>query len=869
MGRKGRKQVQALYDGTVTALDEGRALHDRGDLASAVARLEEAMEGLTSLAEAAQLALTGSGLFTAETRDMAGSLTREGAEEVLVLVFQGATAARTLLSSAYRGLGRRDEAMATLEADVDTRTSAGDRMGAGRSRYALAELCAETGRLEEARGHYLAVLEMSRTDGRRDDESVILSDLSSVARNQGRYQEAVDLATEALDIRRDMGDPAGVGAGLTQVAGTLRVLGQNEAARRHLDEALDLARQIGHAEGVRVVLNSLGDLAFEEGRHQEAAAYLEEALPLARQAGALHDVALLLANMATTFRVMSRLPEAEDAARGSLDAARRSGEADMVLSATVSLGQVRRDQGHLDEAASLLEDALDMGRRLGLAGDEAEALLDLAEVDRLAGRRADAAGRYRGAIDAVERMRAGLRADELRTGYFARKTDPYRRLITLLVEEGQVEEALEVSERSRARAFLDLLAAAGQTGEPEVWGPARIRAELLDGSTALLEYVLTEQGGVLFVLTDRDLAAFPLPPAGEIAGLVRRMREGVLALEDDLPGPELHAALLDREAAGVRATDLIEGRRLLVVADGPLHHLPFELLMPGAGTYLVQRHDVVYAPSASALGLVMTRTPPGGWPQDLVAFADPLIEGDGGERSVVVDAAVDRVRDGQALGSLPATREEVVRIAELLEPDRHLADVARRAADRHQGRRISLSLGVEATKDAVAARFAPGGGPSRFVHLSTHGLLDEVNPELSGLVFSPGPSGNPFWQTFEIMAAGIPSDLVLLSACQTGLGRLVGGEGVVGLSRAFLHAGARSLCVSLWQVPDVPTAAFMESLYRRLVGESADKASALRETKVAAIEAGGPDAHPFFWAPFVLVGAWGWTEHPGRPRVES
>ena len=870
VSRSGRKQVQALYDQTVAALDEGRVLHDRGAFDAAVERLDAAMEGLTALGQAAQLALTGAGLVTADLKHMAGSLTRDGAEQLLGLVYEGATAARTLLVSSHRSMGRASEAIAVLEADVDLRQSVGDRMGAGRSRYALADLCAETGRMDQAETHYTALLEMSRQDGRQDDESVILGDLASVARNQGRFQEAVDMATQALDIRREMGDPAGVGAALTQLAGTLRVLGQNEATRRHLDEALEIARGIGHAEGVRVVLNSLGDLAFDEGRHEDALGYLEEALPLAREAEAVHDQALLLANMATTLRLMGRLPPAEEVAREALTAAHRSGEPAMVLSATVSLGQVRRDQGALEEATTHLEDALDLGRRLGLAGDEAEALLDLAEVSRAAGRLPEAADRYRGAVGAVERMRAGLRADELRTGYFARKTDPYRRLISLLVEVGEVEEALEVSERSRARAFLDLLAAAGQTGEPEVWGVERIRAGLLDEGTALLEYVVTEEPGVLFVLTDRDLAAFPLPPGGEIGELVRRMRQGILALEDaeGLPGDELYAALLDRQAGGIRAADLIAGKRLLVVADGPLHHLPFEVLRPEPGVYLVERHDVVYAPSASAVGLVATHTPEGGWPQDLVAFADPLLDGPATGRSVLLEAAVDRVRDGAALGSLPATREEVVRIAELLEPDPHLRAVADRAEDRHDGRRVTVAAGRRATKEDVVARFAPGEAiPSRFVHLSTHGLLDEAHPELSGLVFTAGPSGSPFWQTFEIMGARVAADLVVLSACQTGLGRLVGGEGVVGLSRAFLHAGARSLCVSLWQVPDVPTAAFMETFYRALLSPAPDKAAALREAKVRALAAGGPDAHPFFWAPFVLVGAWGWTEPAGLPTI--
>lgn len=148
------------------------------------------------------------------------------------------------------------------------------------------------------------------------------------------------------------------------------------------------------------------------------------------------------------------------------------------------------------------------------------------------------------------------------------------------------------------------------------------------------------------------------------------------------------------------------------------------------------------------------------------------------------------------------------------------------------------------------------------VHLSTHGLLDEEKPQFSGLVFSGGPSGDPFWHTFEIFNARIPADLVVLSACETGLGKVVSGEGVVGLARAFMYAGSPSVCVSLWKVADPSTAAFMERFYRFLLegqtedGSPLDKAEALRRAQLRLIERGGPTAHPYFWAPFVLLGEW-------------
>jgi len=158
-----------------------------------------------------------------------------------------------------------------------------------------------------------------------------------------------------------------------------------------------------------------------------------------------------------------------------------------------------------------------------------------------------------------------------------------------------------------------------------------------------------------------------------------------------------------------------------------------------------------------------------------------------------------------------------------------------------------LNLGMEVTA------LASGGHSYRFFHIASHGLLDAEKPQFSGLVFTPDAAGgDPFWRTFEIFNARIPSELAVLSACETGLGKLVSGEGIFGLTRAFLYAGAPAVCVSLWKVADKSSPHLMSAFYEViLAGQS--PAGALRAAQQK-LDGQRRFAHPYWWAPFVVVG---------------
>jgi CHAT domain-containing protein len=171
----------------------------------------------------------------------------------------------------------------------------------------------------------------------------------------------------------------------------------------------------------------------------------------------------------------------------------------------------------------------------------------------------------------------------------------------------------------------------------------------------------------------------------------------------------------------------------------------------------------------------------------------------------------------------------------------------------YKSEEVASYFGTAATEEAVKGN--KHLNTARRIHFATHGLISEQQPQYSGLVLTldDDPAEDGLLQVYEIFNLRLNADLVVLSACRTGLGKEVKGEGVIGLTRAFMYAGARSVVVSLWRVADRPTADFMARFYRRL-DQDRNKAEALRQAKLEMIQAGGRFSHPLFWAPFILTG---------------
>jgi CHAT domain-containing protein len=504
-----------------------------------------------------------------------------------------------------------------------------------------------------------------------------------------------------------------------------------------------------------------------------------------------------------------------------------------------NLGEALLGQGRLVEARACFREALELRGRLAPgSGDVATDWHSLGLVDREQGRTEAALAKWRTALDLMDAQRGKLAVGD-RAGFTARYAIIYQDTIEALVGLGRPAEAFAVRERMHARAMLSLLGQRDQApAEPRPLDLARARAALDPGVT-LVAFAVLRHATAAFVVRGPGVAGpavsvFVIPLDGgalrdrvvAFRGLIERGRsapeiEPALAAQ----GERLFADLL---APAGRALD--DAERVLISPDGALHLLPFGALVSRREPlrFLAEWKPLPTVASASVYAEIKKsrRAAPDPAPV-LAAFGDPALSASpGGEAS----------RGGRdALRPLPYSREEVDRIAALF------------------GAGAQRYLGAAATKKQALAI----GRQVRYVHFATHGLLDARSPLDSALVLAPPAPGETgdggllrAWEVRDRLR--LDADLVALSACESGLGREAAAEGLIGLARAFQHAGARSVLASLWAIPDRSTARLMESFYQR-VRQGAPRDRALQDAQLASRRQG---EHPYHWAAFQLSGDW-------------
>jgi CHAT domain-containing protein len=429
--------------------------------------------------------------------------------------------------------------------------------------------------------------------------------------------------------------------------------------------------------------------------------------------------------------------------------------------------------------------------------------------------------------------------------------------------------------------------------QPQPLTLQQVQQQVLDDKTALLEYSLGNDSSYLWAVTSASVALYKLPARSAVDQQAQDLRAAMLegrkgqrlvvdAAEAQRglglgsspagPGnPVTFAAASNAvyKTAVEPAAAVIGDKRLLVVADGALNYIPFEALVTaGGGTdfaalpYLIKTNEVIYAPSASVVGVIRQQGAKASG-KDMLIIADPVFNTSDPRAKGAAAANAQAAGDTRGLGlgsaltdlagapsttpstslqlpPLPGTRVEADQIAKLA---------------RTSGAKADVWLGL----DANEARLETTDVKSyRVLHIATHGLLDAERPQFTGLVLSliGNKTGDGFLRTDEIFNLGLNSRLVMLSACETGLGKQKKGEGVIGLTRAFLYAGTPTVGVSLWSVNDNSTAQLMTDFYKRLLATpDGSPSTAMRGAQTAMI-AGKKYASPYYWAPFVLVGEW-------------
>lgn len=604
------------------------------------------------------------------------------------------------------------------------------------------------------------------------------------------------------------------------------------------------SRRTGIVNSETTMLLGFGDISLRAGDLAASLAYHRQAVAAFRRIGEPLLLRGALLQLGRDYEIRRDWAAAGRLYRESLAIADRFPEDRAPRAdAHAALADLARQTGRLDEALERYRTALSLAR--GAANEnvmEVQARHGLGLALRAGGKPVEALDHFRAAIDRIETIRSATDLGELRTRYFADKRALYVDAIDTLADldaahpgEGHAAEAFALADRVKARSLRELIASESVAAIDHP-SPAVIASRLAPDDL-LLQFLLGAGRSYLFTL-DRTGAidVYRLPSRAALQARVLAFRQAVSTRPG---GPGTATADVDRLGRslsrtlfGAAAPRIASARRLVVAGDGVLFYLPFAALRASNGQYLGERHEIVGVPSAS---MVADAGPPAAAaPLDFIGFADPVLHAAGAASRD--DSMRDVERAGFSLAPLPGSAREVARIASLFDPGRARA-----------------VTGSAFTRDAVVRELQR---PHRIVHFATHAIIDDRVPSRSGIVVSPAPGGGAgdILQVREFERLRIPADLVTLSACQTGLGRLIDGEGVAGLAWGLQRAGARALLVTLWNVSDATSPQFMLAFYQALrSGQS--KAAALRAARRALLHGANPALrHPYYWAGYALVG---------------
>jgi CHAT domain-containing protein/Flp pilus assembly protein TadD len=746
----------------------------------------------------------------------------------------------------------------------------------------LGSLHRRRGEPQEALAKFQQALDLVKG---RNGEPDVRNNMGPVYLDLGETDKALDEFEKALkSLQSGDGNDRAIVNTLVNIGQVDLKKSQNREALDHFEEALAISRK---ANGVRegVVLYYKGIAQLRLRQFSEAVQSLETALALRRQASERLGEAMALLKLGEAYQAQGDLGRAASLMREALKLADEVGAPFTQALGHFTLAQLERERGDLQEALVQIEQAIrflesvrselsDDRLRLSFSSSKRsyyDFYVDLLmQLDKRSPGQGFAAkalgasemGRSRSLLDLLAEGRLdltrGIAADlkKKEADVTARLSQIQRQLVDeLSKEKGPDVEVLRarLNEVEEERQKIEQTIKSEHPLYATVRYPSPLRLEeirdRLDGDSALLEYSLGKEGAYLFVVTREGFKAHSLPPPGEIANEVWKVRAevekpGLLSFAYRKAAYRLYSMLI----APAR-TEIAGKRRLLIAPDGALHFLSFEVLLSREASggrdlpYLIRDFSLSYIPSASVLswlsqqrGPATTGTEP---PKQFLAYADP----DYGTDALAVEA-------GNIRGELARGAPESWRLPRLEGTEREVSAIA----DLYPSSEVKIYRRREANEENVKQNGLLG--TAKRIHFATHGVIDLERPEFSGLALTrtDDPSDDGFLRVYEIFNLDLSADLVVLSACETGMGKEVSGEGLVGITRAFLYAGAPSVVVSLWRVADAAAPELMLRFYENL-DRSHDKAEALRQAKLAVIDAGGKYASPYYWAPFVLVGA--------------
>ncbi len=740
--------------------------------------------------------------------------------------------------------------------------------------------------------YYQQALRLQRAAGDKVGEALTLTFMGFAQARLDNPQQSLEYYSQALELHRATGDRRWEAITLGTIGSIYSTLGDQPKALANNQQSLELIRAVGDRRYEAMALGNIGDAYTLSGQPQKGKEHYDQAVALFRSLDDRNSIARMLQGLARAERSLNNL----DGARSRIQEA--LSEVEKVRGRIGSQQSRASYLATLQSAYTFYIDLMMQMHRLSPAeGHDSEALQvsERARTRSLLEMLTEARVNIREGVDAalLERERTLvqlLNAKAQRQVQLLSQKNAGVQLATLSKEISELEDQYHQAQA----AIRKVSPAYAALTQPQPLGLKEIQAQL-DKGTMLLEYSLGEERSYVWAVTQDSLKTYELPKREQIEKAARLVYELLTARSKSKPGEDLRQkqeriAQADLQLLGAtqELSQMVLGPfgpelgtgRLVVVADGALQYVPFSILSvssaersvaqrsntngaPGTTDNgpltnyrpLIQEHEVISLPSASALAIqrqgLLNRKPA---PNAVAVIADPVFS--------VSDERLAQARPGAKQSQADASAN-----ARSIE---HLADepglIIRRLKFTRQEADQILAEAPRAKNfkavDFKANRATATGGELstyRYVHFATHGYIDSERPSLSAIVLSlvdaEGKPQDGFLRAHEIYNLNLPAELVVLSACETGLGKEIKGEGLVGLTQGFMYAGARRVVVSLWNVNDKATAELMARFYRGMLRENKTPAAALRlaQTEMSLQKQW---KSPYYWAAFVLQGEW-------------
>ena len=793
------------------------------------------------------------------------------------------------LEQAYQGnlgntlllTGRHAEALRHLEQALAIARKTGDRQNEGRNMGLIASVHLDAADYPAAIRAFAQAAEIARETGDKNSEADQTASLALIHSVLGDEEKALQFVSRAIEMARAARNPWLEGRFL-EISGNIQSRGAaHQKALIAFREGIEIAKRIGDKLGEASRSAYAAETEATLGRRAAALEGLERALRLTRDIGARSIEGRILNDLGKVHAALGHPGRALESYRAAREAGEDMRMAEVLWRAHAGIAGSLEKLKEYAEAASHYKMAIDAIEKIrsllplpeektGFFGSKTEVYSDYVRLLAAMHEKEPSAGLDAEALYVVERSRARsllemtaeararsgpagagdeLAQVEAQLGSLQRElAREYARGATSTVKISNVRSSLiDAEDRYQALRRESRQSQVSALRSPE---PVRLAEaqKLLDSRSAMLVYSAGPDVSHLFVITANRLEIARLPGLAELERRVTALREAVSkrpAFGSAHPyireARSLYRLLIEP------AERALAGKTGLIIApDGPLHFLPFPLLLTGDVTaetagdyrklpYLVRKYRIGCIPSISVLAAIRARDGASHSRRDpALVLADPVYAG---QRAVMQTVSQSREAAATSFARLLYSRQEAENIRRL-----------------YAASRPTVLTGREATEENLRndSRLAEYG----IIHFAVHGVVNEIRPQFSALVLSaPGDGAREdgMLYAYEVSRLSINASLVSLSACSTALGKSAHGEGLIGLTHAFLSAGAASVLATLWRVDDRSVATLMTGFYRALRTAAESKAGALRRAQLQLIES-LPFAHPYYWAGFSVFG---------------